>query len=93
MKRKKLLTNHGNKIEGPFLLFPKIHFDDRGYFYESWNQQVFESLIEEKVNFVQDNLSRSFKGVLRGLHYQLEPFGQGKLIRAAKGAILGDVGI
>ncbi len=87
MQRKKLLTNYGNKIEGPFLFFPKIHIDDRGYFYESWNQQVFESLIEEKVNFVQDNLSRSFKGVLRGLHYQLDPFGQGKLIRVAKGAI------
>ena len=87
MKRKQLITNNGNSIEGPFLLFPKIYFDKRGYFYESWNQQVFESIIEEKVNFVQDNLSRSFKGVLRGLHYQLEPFGQGKLIRAAKGTI------
>lgn len=70
------------------LLFtPKVFGDDRGFFFESFNQQVFNEAAGTSVNFVQDNHSKSAKGVLRGLHYQLSPHAQGKLVRVVQGAV------
>ncbi|MBA3674856.1 MAG: dTDP-4-dehydrorhamnose 3,5-epimerase [Chitinophagaceae bacterium] len=77
------------KTEFPGLLIfePKIWDDDRGYFFESYNQKVFEEE-EIKIQFVQDNQARSTYGVIRGLHYQLNPYAQTKLIRVFSGNIL-----
>lgn len=69
------------------LIKPKVFGDERGYFYESYNQKIFEEAIGRKVDFVQDNHSKSAKGVLRGLHYQLEPYAQGKLVRCVAGEV------
>jgi dTDP-4-dehydrorhamnose 3,5-epimerase len=73
-------------IKGLFVLEPKVFEDARGYFYESYNQNSFEAagIIN---HFVQDNQSKSNKGVLRGLHYQLEPFAQAKLVRVISGSV------
>ena len=75
-------------IEDVILIEPNIHGDDRGYFIETFRQDLLEEAIGYKVNFVQDNESRSIKGVLRGLHYQLPPFTQAKLVRVIKGNVL-----
>jgi dTDP-4-dehydrorhamnose 3,5-epimerase len=69
-----------------FLLEPKVFGDDRGFFFESFNQAKFEAAIGRKVNFVQDNHSRSVKNVLRGLHYQIQQ-PQGKLVRVVQGEV------
>ena len=69
------------------LIEPKVFSDARGYFYESFNQQTFKEATGLSVDFVQDNHSRSSKGVLRGLHYQLPPHAQGKLVRVVRGAV------
>lgn len=69
------------------LLEPKVYCDNRGFFFESYNHINFEKVIEQKVNFVQDNHSCSHKGVLRGLHYQLNPKAQGKLVRIISGKV------
>ena len=69
------------------VLEPTVFRDKRGFFYESYNHDVFERAIGHKVNFVQDNHSKSEKGVLRGLHYQLEPHAQGKLVRVIQGEV------
>ncbi|MFK7967651.1 MAG: dTDP-4-dehydrorhamnose 3,5-epimerase [Rickettsiaceae bacterium] len=69
------------------LLEPKVFSDDRGFFFESFNHNNFEKIIEQKVNFVQDNQSCSHKGVLRGMHYQLTPKAQGKLVRIITGEV------
>lgn len=78
-------------IEGPLLLTPRVFRDDRGFFMESWNRRVFaEALgvdLEQAPHFLQDNHSLSQRGVLRGLHYQLPPEPQGKLVRCVAGAI------
>jgi dTDP-4-dehydrorhamnose 3,5-epimerase len=68
------------------LIEPKVFGDARGFFYESYNQKAFESVIGAGVEFVQDNHSRSVKGVLRGLHYQIEQ-AQGKLVRVVQGSV------
>ncbi|WP_439864380.1 dTDP-4-dehydrorhamnose 3,5-epimerase [Pseudomonas antarctica] len=69
------------------LLFePKVFVDERGFFYESFNQKVFEDTVGRSVHFVQDNHSRSVKGVLRGLHYQIKQ-SQGKLVRVTDGEV------
>ena len=73
-------------IEGPLLFKPRIFQDDRGYFYESYNEKVFHTLGLE-MKFVQDNQSSSHKNVLRGLHFQHPPFDQGKLVRVLKGSV------
>lgn len=67
------------KTEIPDVLIfePKVFGDERGFFFESFNQRIFEEAVGRKVEFVQDNHSKSSKGVLRGLHYQLEPYAQG----------------
>ncbi|WP_336219203.1 dTDP-4-dehydrorhamnose 3,5-epimerase [Citrobacter amalonaticus] len=77
------------KTEIPDVLIfePKVFGDDRGFFFESFNQKVFEEAVGRKVEFVQDNHSKSKKGVLRGLHYQLAPFAQGKLVRCVVGEV------
>lgn len=69
------------------LIEPNVFEDKRGFFYESFNQQIFNKAIGKDINFVQDNHSKSSKGVLRGLHYQEEPFAQGKLVRVVVGEV------
>ena len=69
------------------IIEPTVYEDERGFFFESFNQKNFEKAIGRKVVFVQDNHSKSSRGVLRGLHYQLEPNAQGKLVRAIIGEI------
>ena len=73
-------------IEDVKIIKPNIHNDDRGYFFESYNQNQFNGNLGD-INFVQDNESKSSFGVLRGLHYQKPPFEQSKLVRAIKGEI------
>lgn len=68
------------------LIEPKVFGDDRGFFYESFNQKTFTQAIGQEVQFVQDNHSRSAKGVLRGLHYQIQQ-AQGKLVRVVQGEV------
>jgi len=68
------------------LLTPKVFGDERGFFFESFNQQAFEAAIGRPANFVQDNHSRSARGVLRGLHYQIQQ-PQGKLVRVVNGEV------
>ena len=70
------------------LIKPNIHNDNRGYFVEIFRQDLFEDAIGYKVNFVQDNESKSTKSVLRGLHYQLPPYTQAKLVRVIEGSVL-----
>ena len=74
-------------IDGVLILEPKVFGDARGFFFESFNQQAFDAAVGEKVTFVQDNHSRSAKGVLRGLHCQMPPHAQGKLVRVTQGAV------
>lgn len=69
------------------LLEPKIFGDERGFFFESFNARTFNQVIGRDVTFVQDNHSRSRQGVLRGLHYQLSPAAQGKLVRCVSGEV------
>ena len=69
------------------LIEPKVFGDARGFFFESFNQQAFNEATGLDVHFVQDNHSRSVRHVLRGLHYQLPPFAQGKLVRAVYGEV------
>lgn len=66
---------------------PKVFGDDCGFFFESFSQKVFEEAVGRKVDFVQDNHSKSTKGVLRGLHYQIAPHAQGKLVRCVAGEV------
>lgn len=66
---------------------PRVFGDARGFFTESWNEQAFNQALGQQIRFVQDNHSRSARGVLRGLHYQLAPHTQGKLVRVVKGAV------
>ena len=75
-------------IEDVIRIEPTTHDDDRGYFVETFRQDLFEEAIGYKVNFVQDNESKSLKGVLRGLHYQLPPYAQAKLVRVIEGSVL-----
>ncbi|OIR23722.1 dTDP-4-dehydrorhamnose 3,5-epimerase [Bathymodiolus thermophilus thioautotrophic gill symbiont] len=76
------------EISDIILIEPTIHGDERGYFLETFRQDLFEDFIGKKVNFIQDNESKSNKGVLRGLHYQLPPYEQAKLVRVIKGSVL-----
>jgi dTDP-4-dehydrorhamnose 3,5-epimerase len=73
-------------LPGVLILEPKVFGDDRGFFFESFNQRAFDAAVGRHVEFVQDNHSRSSKGVLRGLHYQLDPHAQGKLVRVVRGS-------
>jgi dTDP-4-dehydrorhamnose 3,5-epimerase len=75
-------------IPDVFVIEPKVHGDHRGYFVETFRQDEFEAAIGYKVDFVQDNESKSTKGVLRGLHFQLPPYAQSKLVRVIEGSVL-----
>ena len=96
MQAEALPTSAGTPLAGdrhqvPLLLSPRLFGDDRGFFFESWNQRSFAAAlglpIEQAPSFVQDNQSRSSRGVLRGLHYQLPPHPQAKLVRCIVGVI------
>jgi dTDP-4-dehydrorhamnose 3,5-epimerase len=87
MQAEQLRTGSGAVIEGPLLITPQVFGDDRGFFLESWNQRRFDEAVGTPNTFCQDNHSRSSRGVLRGLHYQLEPDPQGKLVRCPVGAV------
>lgn len=75
------------KIKGVVIIEPHIFKDERGYFFESFSQREFEEKVQ-KINFVQDNESMSYYGVMRGLHFQKPPFSQSKLVRCVKGRVL-----
>jgi dTDP-4-dehydrorhamnose 3,5-epimerase len=75
------------EIPGLLILEPRVFEDERGWFMESFNQKVFDQAVGHHVEFVQDNHSFSKRGVLRGLHYQLPPHAQGKLVRVVQGAV------
>ena len=75
------------KIPDVKLIEPEVYQDERGFFYESFNQQKFNEAVGQDVTFVQDNHSKSRRGVLRGLHYQEAPFEQGKLVRVIAGEV------
>ena len=87
MDIKNLSSNKGNIIKEVFILKPRVFEDERGFFYESWNQEIFNNAVGEEVKFLQDNHSLSNIGVLRGLHYQIGPKPQGKLVRCVSGAV------
>lgn len=74
-------------IEGVLIFEPRVFGDERGFFLESFNQKVFNEAVGHEVRFVQDNHSRSAKGVLRGLHFQNPPHAQGKLVRVTQGTV------
>ncbi len=74
-------------IPDVFIFEPKVFGDERGFFFESFNHKLFEEAVGYPVTFVQDNHSKSSKGVLRGLHYQLPPHAQGKLVRCVAGEV------
>lgn len=76
------------KLEGCFIIEPKIILDERGYFMESFNEKTFQKGVGQEVHFVQDNQSYSSKGVLRGLHYQTGVHAQAKLLRVLQGEVL-----
>ena len=75
-------------IPDVWVIEPKVYGDHRGYFVETFRQDKFEDALGFKVNFIQDNESKSSKGVLRGLHFQLPPHAQSKLVRVIEGAVL-----
>ncbi len=75
------------EIDGVYILEPRVFNDDRGYFFEAWKKEDFEEHVG-KVDFIQDNESKSSYGVLRGLHYQKENYSQAKLVRVIKGKVL-----
>ena len=75
-------------ISDVIIIEPKVHGDDRGYFVETFRADKLEDFLGFKLNFGQDNESKSSKGVLRGLHYQLPPFAQTKLVRVIQGRVL-----
>jgi dTDP-4-dehydrorhamnose 3,5-epimerase len=74
-------------IDGVLILEPRVFGDERGFFMESYNQRAFDEALGFEARFVQDNHSCSSRGVLRGLHYQLPPHAQGKLVRVTQGSV------
>lgn len=91
MRAESLRGSGGAVVEGPLLLTPQVFGDDRGFFLESWNGERWQELLaahgQSPVPFVQDNHSRSARGVLRGLHWQLRPHPMAKLVRCVLGSI------
>ena len=75
-------------LKGCFIIEPQVFEDDRGYFFESFNEEKFQLSIGEKITFIQDNQSFSSKGVIRAIHYQKGNFAQAKLVRVLKGTVL-----
>lgn len=84
----KYMTVEETYLKGCFVITPKVFQDDRGFFLESFNKLKFEKETGVYTNFVQDNLSKSSKGVLRGLHFQKDKFAQAKLVNVIKGKVL-----
>lgn len=82
------MTFETTNFPGVFLIKPKIFGDNRGYFFESFNSNVFKSETGLSIEFIQHNQSKSAKGVLRGLHFQREPYAQAKLVRVLDGKVL-----
>ncbi len=74
-------------IDGVLVIEPRVFGDERGFFFESFNQKAFDAAVGAPTIFVQDNHSRSARGVLRGLHYQVAPHAQGKLVRVTQGTV------
>ena len=94
MNVEKVFYEKDKSFHGPLLIKPDIFCDKRGFFLESWNKNTFKNLIKKNIKtipknfeFVQDNHSCSKKGVLRGLHFQAEPYAQGKLVRCLSGKV------
>lgn len=81
------MNAYPTSIADVVVLDPSVFEDSRGFFYEAWNQQVFDGVIGTPIDFVQDNHSKSKRGVLRGIHYQIYPHAQGKLVRVAAGRV------
>lgn len=81
----KIISTKFNDVK---ILVPTIHNDTRGYFYESYNASRLDDVVGKEITFKQDNQSKSKKNVLRGLHYQLHPNAQGKLVRVIRGRVL-----
>lgn len=75
------------KLAGVLIIEPRVFGDERGFFFESFNQRAFDEAVGAHVDFVQDNHSKSSRNVLRGLHYQLPPKAQGKLVRVVQGEV------
>lgn len=75
------------KLAGVLVIEPRVFGDERGFFFESFNQRAFDEAAGAHVDFVQDNHSKSSRNVLRGLHYQLPPKAQGKLVRVVQGEV------
>lgn len=82
------MTIHKTAIEGVLILEPHRYCDARGYFMESFQAERFKQTVGEEIHFVQDNESRSTRGVVRGLHYQKRPYAQTKLVRVVVGRVL-----
>ena len=87
MKAELLQSFQGQTLEGPLLIRPRVFEDHRGWFFESWNQRNFDKAVDQQVEFSQENHSSSIRGVLRGLHYQISPSPQAKLVRTSVGSI------
>lgn len=96
MNVEKVYSNTGQLIKGPLVFNPETFDDSRGFFYESFNLKLFKKTLYDlsgnndqftNLNFVQDNHSKSFEGVLRGLHFQTNPCSQGKLVRCIIGEV------
>jgi len=75
------------KLDGLYIIKPVVYSDERGYFFESYRNDIFKKKIGN-INFIQENESYSTKGILRGLHFQTEPYAQAKLVRCIKGKVL-----
>ena len=76
------------EIDGIMMFEPKVFQDTRGYFKESYNEKAFNNFIDDQITFIQDNISESNRHVLRGLHFQIPPYAQGKLIQVLKGSVI-----
>ena len=87
MKHELILNNKNIFLEGPILITPEKFFDERGFFLEAWKEPLFNKIIGSNISFVQENHSKSKRNVLRGLHYQIPPSDQGKLVRCISGKI------
>mgnify|MGYP001150463370 FL=1 len=82
------MTVEETYLKGSYIISPKIYKDSRGYFLEGYNEKKFQDLTGLRVAFVQDNQSKSSKGVLRGLHFQAGEFAQAKLVQVITGSVL-----
>ena len=87
-KRPSAVNFLAQSIQDVLVIEPDIHSDERGYFVETFRKDIIEDSTGYKIDFVQDNESRSHKGVLRGLHFQIPPHAQSKLVRVIHGAVL-----